>query len=61
MKTVKEIAEALRVSERTIQRAISAGKLDALKVGPRVVRIPDDAVAHYARPFRTVQPPTGGP
>jgi excisionase family DNA binding protein len=61
MKTVKEIAEELRVSERTIQRAITAGLLEAVKVGPRVVRIPDAAISQYARPFRLAVAPTGGP
>lgn len=46
--TIREIAELDRCSEKTVRRAIAAGLLEALKVGPggRLVRI--DPAAHEA-------------
>lgn len=44
--TVAEIATDLRCSPSTVQRAIRAGRIPAVKVSPRVVRV---AVAEYER------------
>lgn len=41
MKTVKEVAEAFRVSKRTIFRWINDGKIEAVKMG-RTVRISNE-------------------
>lgn len=37
--TTGEIAEILRVHQRTVQRWISSKRLKATKVGPRILRI----------------------
>ena len=46
--TVKQVAELDNCSEKTVRRAISAGLLEALRVGPggRLLRI--DPAAHAA-------------
>ncbi|MEQ8542029.1 MAG: helix-turn-helix domain-containing protein [Coleofasciculus sp. D1-CHI-01] len=41
--TTAEVAQRLRVHQRTVQRWISSGRLPATKVGPRIWRIsPED-------------------
>ena len=45
MKTVKEIAEQLRVSRKTVLRWIRTGKLKAIKVD-RTVRIREEDYSH---------------
>lgn len=49
--TIKEIAELDRCSEKTVRRAIKAGLLCVLRVGPsgRLLRIPRDAHEAYRR------------
>lgn len=46
--TVKDVAEADNCSEKTVRRAIKAGLLEAIRVGPggRLLRI--DPAAHAA-------------
>lgn len=46
--TVREVAELDNCSEKTVRRAIAAGQLEALRVGPggRLLRI--DPAAHAA-------------
>jgi excisionase family DNA binding protein len=44
--TVSEVAEALRVSERTIRRAIAAGQLQSIRVG-RCVRVPAESIQQF--------------
>lgn len=47
--TVKEVARRDRCSEKTVRRAIDAGLLEALRVGPggRLLRIHPKAHAAY--------------
>jgi excisionase family DNA binding protein len=40
LRTIKYAAEYLDVSTRTIERYIAIGKLDAYRVGDRLVRLP---------------------
>lgn len=49
--TIKEIAELDRCSEKTVRRAIKAGLLSVLRIGPggRLLRIPRDAHEAYRR------------
>ncbi|QFU07185.1 hypothetical protein PARPLA_00871 [Rhodobacteraceae bacterium THAF1] len=49
LKTVKEVAAEDNVSEKTVRRAIDAGLLDVIRVGPtgRLLRIHPDAHANY--------------
>jgi excisionase family DNA binding protein len=44
--TVRECAEALRVSERTVRRAVSAGKIQSIRVG-RLVRVPAESLRQF--------------
>lgn len=52
--TIKEIAALDRCSEKTVRRAIAAGLLDAVRIGPggRLLRIDPRAHATYRRTFR---------
>jgi len=45
----REVAAALKVSERTVRRWISAGSLPACRVG-RQLRVASDALAQFTRP-----------
>jgi len=49
--TVSNVAELDHVSEKTVRRAIAAGLLDIMRVGPgkRLIRIHPDAHAAYRR------------
>ena len=44
--TVSEVATALRVSNMTVYRLVSAGELPALRIG-RCVRLRSEDVEHY--------------
>jgi excisionase family DNA binding protein len=44
--TIKDVAEELKVSVKSVYRLINAGKLSKVKVG-RVTRIPEDTFDHY--------------
>ncbi|GAA4147122.1 excisionase family DNA-binding protein [Leifsonia shinshuensis] len=37
--TIREAAELLRVDHKTIRRYISAGRIKAERVGPRLIRV----------------------
>ena len=51
--SIKEVAEYLEVSPRTVQRWVAKGQLPAVKIGRRLVRIPRQAVrAFIARQTR---------
>lgn len=49
--TIAEIARLDNVSTRTVRRAIAAGLLEAVRIGPggRLVRVSRDAHAAYRR------------
>ena len=49
--TVKEIARLDRCSEKTVRRAIEAGHLQSIRIGParRLLRIPRTAHDAYRR------------
>lgn len=52
--TVKDVAELDGTSEKTVRRAIDAGLLEALRIGPggRLIRILPEAHAAYRRGSR---------
>ena len=54
LKTVRDVANEDQVSEKTVRRAIAAGLLDVIRVGPgkRLIRIHPDAHAAYRRSIR---------
>jgi excisionase family DNA binding protein len=45
--TTAEVARELRVSNDTVLRLIASGQLPALRVSPRIVRIPAPAFAAF--------------
>ena len=54
LKTVRQVAEEDNVSEKTVRRAIAAGLLPVLRVGPakRTIRIHPDAHEAYRQMLR---------
>jgi excisionase family DNA binding protein len=45
--TVSEVAEWVRVHPKTVYRWIKDGRLEALQIGPRTSRVPEDAVEKF--------------
>lgn len=45
--TVPEVARALRVTVTTVRRLVERGDLSAVKVGPKLVRIPRTALTPF--------------
>lgn len=54
--TLKQAAEWYGVSERTLRRRIAEGKLPAVRVGPRSIRVTAEDVAALAQPIPTTHP-----
>lgn len=54
LKTVRDVAAEDQVSEKTVRRAIEAGLLDVIRVGPgkRLIRIHPDAHTAYRRAIK---------
>lgn len=48
--TVEEAADLLKVSERTVTRAIKDGRLKVVKVAPRTTRITLEAIREFLEP-----------
>lgn len=53
--TIDEVADACRVTPRTVQNWIHSGRLPAYRVGPQAVRIAVDDVAKMFRPIPVTQ------
>ncbi|WP_314431870.1 helix-turn-helix domain-containing protein [Microbacterium lacticum] len=49
--SIEQAAEALGVSARTVRRRISDGTLEARRVGPRLIRVPEHALTAAGRPL----------
>jgi excisionase family DNA binding protein len=47
MHTIQEVADFFRVKPATVRRWIKAGKLDAVTLAPKTVRITEDAVKEF--------------
>ena len=47
--SVAYTATTLGISERTVRRWIDAGRLDAIRIGPRLWRIPAESLAALTR------------
>lgn len=47
---LQEAADRCDVSYRTIRRYIASGRLDAVRVGPRVLKVAADDVEQLLRP-----------
>ena len=54
--TPDELAEYLKVSVDTIQRAIRSGALPAMRVGPRLLRIRTEDARQFLRPTESAKP-----
>jgi excisionase family DNA binding protein len=55
--TVREVAEILRITERTVWRRVVDGTIPAIRLGPRVVRFErDDLESALTRGKRTPVP-----
>lgn len=48
--SIRQGAEYLNVSEKTIRRYISQGRIKATRVGPRLIRIERDSLVALATP-----------
>jgi excisionase family DNA binding protein len=48
--SVSQIAEATGLSNKTVRRLIAAGKLPAIRLGPRSLRVERDAVLALLQP-----------
>jgi excisionase family DNA binding protein len=56
--SAREIAERWNVSERSVQRKIERGELDAVRISPRVVRVSWRALHRYEREHE-IRPASG--
>ena len=54
--TLAEAAEMYGVSERTLRRRISEGRLPAYRIGPRAIRVSVADVENLARRIPTTEP-----
>jgi len=50
LRKIKELAEDAGVNVMTLYRAIRRGDLEAVRLGPRSLRVSDDAFRRYLRP-----------
>ena len=44
---IKEVAERLAVSEQTVRKLVRLGKLDAIRIGNRSLRITRESIDAY--------------
>jgi len=51
--TVKEVADKLRISERTVYRYIEAGKLKVIKLTRKVTRIAEKDLIQFLKKHKT--------
>ncbi len=47
--TVAEVAEWAHVHPKTVYRWIQEGKLDTIQFGPRLYRVPEDAISKFLK------------
>lgn len=50
MRSITETAELLGVSPKTVRRYIAAGRLKAVRLGPRLIRVDPASVAALQHP-----------
>lgn len=50
LRKIKELAEDAGLNVMTLYRAIRRGDLEAVRLGPRSLRVSDDAFKRYLRP-----------
>jgi excisionase family DNA binding protein len=49
--TVREAAERLRVSEKTVRRMITKNEIPVIRVGPRLIRILEDNIMNMTSKY----------
>jgi len=49
--TKQETAQSLGVSEKTVERWIAEGRLDAYRIGPRLVRVRRESLEKLKQPI----------
>ncbi|AZS08240.1 excise [Mycobacterium phage IronMan] len=49
--SIQQTADYLGVSTRTVRNYIAAGKLKAVRLGPRLIRVERDSVEALMRPI----------
>lgn len=49
--SIPEAAEALGVSAKTVRRRITDGTIEARRIGPRTIRIPEASLTAAGRPL----------
>jgi excisionase family DNA binding protein len=54
--SINQVATRFDVHRKTVRAWISAGRLPAVRVGPRLIRINEDAVETLARSVPTRKP-----
>lgn len=47
LRTVREVADVLRVDPRTVRRLVAAGELAGVRVGPKSLRISPESLAAF--------------
>jgi excisionase family DNA binding protein len=47
---IRELAKGAKLNPMTLYRAIRRGDLEAVRLGPRSLRVSDDAFRRYLRP-----------
>lgn len=48
---IDDVAARWNVSIRTVRALVASGELRAVRIGPRTVRVPMDAVAEAEKPY----------
>lgn len=52
--TTGELAQTMKVSERTIRRMIARGEIEARRFGPRMIRVNRATALNAAKPLAVV-------
>lgn len=55
MLTVKEVANKLRVTEATVRNYIRKGEINAIKFGPRLIRMREEDVNDFIEKRQTAK------
>jgi excisionase family DNA binding protein len=50
LRKIKELAEDAGLNPTTLYRAIARGELEAVRLGPRSIRVTEDAFRRFLRP-----------
>ncbi len=56
MLSIPAVARVLNVSQNAVRRLVKAGRLGAVVVGPRSIRVPAEELARFVAPFAVPTP-----